>query len=123
MRVLGLLPDSSYNTVHEKGSGSMVAWQSVAHICLCKIIPRQQGEKFHIGKYTFAPNMSPALLQNTVTATDDVAVVGNGKMKPSSSPVPDLWITGIGSQYPPYLHPPENFTNFAAKFHDIERPV
>lgn len=44
-------------------------------------------------------------------------------MKSTSSPVPDLWITGIGHQYPPYLHPPEKFIDFAARYHDIEKPV
>ncbi|KAF6790305.1 chalcone synthase B [Colletotrichum sojae] len=40
-----------------------------------------------------------------------------------SSPVPDLWITGIGSQYPPYLITPEKFVNYAKRFHDVEKPV
>ncbi|KAH9230314.1 hypothetical protein K456DRAFT_1843353 [Colletotrichum gloeosporioides 23] len=47
---------------------------------------------------------------------------GHGK-ELSHSPVTGLWITGIGSQYPPYLIPPETFVNWAKKFHDIEKPV
>ncbi|KAH9211460.1 chalcone synthase B [Leptodontidium sp. 2 PMI_412] len=41
----------------------------------------------------------------------------------SSSPVPDLWITGVGSQYPPYLHTADKFVNYAKRFHDTETPV
>ncbi|KKY29285.1 putative chalcone synthase b [Diaporthe ampelina] len=37
--------------------------------------------------------------------------------------VPGLWITGLGSQYPPYLHSPERFIEFANRFHNSERPV
>ncbi|KAL5331804.1 hypothetical protein ACEPPN_001342 [Leptodophora sp. 'Broadleaf-Isolate-01'] len=41
----------------------------------------------------------------------------------SSSPVPDLRITGVGSQYPPYLHTADKFVNYAKRFHDTETPV
>ncbi|KAH8777191.1 chalcone synthase B [Hyaloscypha finlandica] len=49
----------------------------------------------------------------------------NDKTKPdtSSLPVPDLWITGIGTQYPPYLHTAEKFARLAERFHDTEKPV
>ncbi|KAL0934959.1 chalcone synthase B [Colletotrichum truncatum] len=48
---------------------------------------------------------------------------GHSDTEFSASPVPDLWITGIGSQYPPYLIPPETFVNYAKRFHDVEKPV
>ena len=40
----------------------------------------------------------------------------------SSSPVPGLWIAGIGAQYPPHLLGPEKLDRFAKKFYDIESP-
>jgi len=36
---------------------------------------------------------------------------------------PELWITGLGSQYPPYLLAPDTFNTLASKFHDMEKPV
>lgn len=38
------------------------------------------------------------------------------------SPVPGLWITGIGSQFPPYLGSPETLDTFAKRFYDVESP-
>ncbi|WYZ43618.1 hypothetical protein EsH8_VII_000054 [Colletotrichum jinshuiense] len=35
---------------------------------------------------------------------------------------PRLWITGLGSQYPPYLLGPERLEEFAKRFYDIEKP-
>ncbi|KAK0124167.1 hypothetical protein ONS95_009149 [Cadophora gregata] len=43
----------------------------------------------------------------------------------NSTPIsigPNLWITGLGSQYPPYLLGPEKLEQLASKFHDIENP-
>lgn len=37
-------------------------------------------------------------------------------------PVPGLWITGIGSQYPPYLVGPDALDKFAKRFYDVEKP-
>lgn len=41
---------------------------------------------------------------------------------PKTSPAPGLWITGLGSQYPPYLLGPENLDRFAKRFYDVENP-
>nr|P0DUK2.1 RecName: Full=Type III polyketide synthase pspB; AltName: Full=Soppiline biosynthesis cluster protein B [Penicillium soppii] len=38
------------------------------------------------------------------------------------SPPPGLYITGLGSQYPPYLLGPEKLEEFAARFYDVESP-
>lgn len=46
-----------------------------------------------------------------------------GSVPETPSPCPELWITGLGSQYPPYLLPPEKFRALASKFHDLEKPV
>jgi type III polyketide synthase len=48
---------------------------------------------------------------------------GETKTETSASPVPNIWITGIGSQYPLYLHTPEKFASFAERFHNTEKPV
>lgn len=37
-------------------------------------------------------------------------------------PAPALYITGLGSQYPPYLLGPEEFEKFTARFYDMSRP-
>ncbi|KAJ5126307.1 Thiolase-like subgroup [Penicillium atrosanguineum] len=42
-------------------------------------------------------------------------------MEPKS-PAPALYITGLGSQYPPYLLGPEEFEKFTARFYDMSRP-
>lgn len=34
----------------------------------------------------------------------------------------NLWITGLGTQYPPYLLGPEKMDNFAKKFYDVDNP-
>ncbi|GKT61259.1 chalcone synthase B [Colletotrichum tofieldiae] len=48
---------------------------------------------------------------------------GHSGIECSVSPVPNLWITGVGSQYPPYLVPPEKLVKWAKRFHDVEKPV
>ncbi|KAJ5661552.1 uncharacterized protein N7477_009168 [Penicillium maclennaniae] len=40
----------------------------------------------------------------------------------SHSPAPALYITGLASQYPPYLLGPEELEKFTARFYDISRP-
>ncbi|KXG49175.1 Thiolase-like, subgroup [Penicillium griseofulvum] len=35
---------------------------------------------------------------------------------------PALYITGLGSQYPPYLLGPKDFDDFASSFYDVSRP-
>ncbi|KAF3401899.1 Polyketide synthase 5 [Penicillium rolfsii] len=42
-------------------------------------------------------------------------------MEPNS-PAPALYITGLGSQYPPYLLSPEDLEDLAARFHDVNNP-
>ncbi|KAJ5512753.1 hypothetical protein N7463_002305 [Penicillium fimorum] len=42
-------------------------------------------------------------------------------MNPNSL-TPALYITGLGSQYPPYLLGPEDLEKLAARFHDVSRP-
>jgi hypothetical protein len=34
----------------------------------------------------------------------------------------DLWITGLGSQYPPYLLDPEKLDALATRFYNVESP-
>ena len=36
--------------------------------------------------------------------------------------VPSLWITGLGSQCPPHLMPPEELEGLAKRWHDAENP-
>jgi hypothetical protein len=36
------------------------------------------------------------------------------------SPVPPLWITGLGAQYPPYLSGPEKLDRFAKRLYGDE---
>ncbi|KAJ5357212.1 hypothetical protein N7541_004370 [Penicillium brevicompactum] len=38
------------------------------------------------------------------------------------SPAPGLYITGLGSQYPPYLLAPHDLENFAARYYDLTKP-
>jgi type III polyketide synthase len=45
--------------------------------------------------------------------------IGGGHATP---PVPGLWITGVGSQYPAYLLGPEKLDEFAKRFYDVEKP-
>ncbi|KAK4861374.1 hypothetical protein LT330_004290 [Penicillium expansum] len=40
----------------------------------------------------------------------------------SNSLAPALYITGLGSQYPPYLLGPEDLEKLTARFHDVSRP-
>ncbi|CAP71782.1 uncharacterized protein PODANS_6_7330 [Podospora anserina S mat+] len=40
----------------------------------------------------------------------------------ATPPMPGLWITGIASQYPPYLLGPEKLDEFAKRFFDVEKP-
>lgn len=40
----------------------------------------------------------------------------------STAPVPGLWITGIGSAYPPYCLRSETVEAFAKQFYDVEKP-
>jgi type III polyketide synthase len=43
----------------------------------------------------------------------------------NNGPVPigaNLWITGLGTQYPPYFLAPEKLDQFANKFYDVESP-
>lgn len=43
-------------------------------------------------------------------------------MTNKTSPVPDIWITGLGTQYPAHLIGPEKLEKFAERFHDVEAP-
>lgn len=43
-------------------------------------------------------------------------------MAPNGSSPPGLYITGLGSQYPPYLLDPEKLEILAAQFYDVQRP-
>ena len=38
------------------------------------------------------------------------------------SPVPNLWIAGLGSQYPPHLLGPERLEEIAKRFYDADKP-
>jgi hypothetical protein len=38
------------------------------------------------------------------------------------SPVPGLWITGLGAQYPPYIFGPEKLDQIVKKLYDVENP-
>ncbi len=40
----------------------------------------------------------------------------------TTPPVPGLWVTGVASQYPPYLLGPEKLDEFAKRFFDVEKP-
>ncbi|KAI3391560.1 hypothetical protein diail_7154 [Diaporthe ilicicola] len=51
--------------------------------------------------------------------TGDANRAGNNT---STAPFPGLWITGIGTQYPPYSLGPEKLEKFANRFHDVEKP-
>lgn len=42
-------------------------------------------------------------------------------MEPNS-PAPALYITGLGSKYPPYLLGAEDLDKLASPFHDVSRP-
>lgn len=39
-----------------------------------------------------------------------------------NSSAPALYITGLGSQYPPYLLGAKDLDNLAARFYDVTRP-
>ena len=40
----------------------------------------------------------------------------------NSNSVPGLFITGLGSQYPPFLFHPDKLEGFIEKFYDLETP-
>jgi len=68
--------------------------------------------------------MAPYLNETTGTSRTDEQSnehegVGSSRSTP---PVPGLWITGIASQYPPYLLGPEKLDEFAKRFFDVEKP-
>lgn len=42
-------------------------------------------------------------------------------MEPKSL-APALYITGLGSQYPPYLLGPKDLDKLAARYHDVNNP-
>jgi hypothetical protein len=60
--------------------------------------------------YTHTPHhpLSPTFCKNPLT------------MQNSSAPA--LYITGLGSQYPPYLLGAKDLDNLAARFYDVTRP-
>ena len=39
-----------------------------------------------------------------------------------SKETPGLYITGLGSQYPPFLFPPEKLEGFIKRWYDLETP-
>lgn len=39
-----------------------------------------------------------------------------------NSAAPELWITGIASQFPPYSLDSERLEKIAARFHDVNSP-
>lgn len=56
----------------------------------------------------------------TVTVKEDVSTIPQ-----SITPVkeaPGLYITGLGSQYPPFQFPPEKLEGFVKRWYDLDTP-
>lgn len=51
------------------------------------------------------------MLPHTVETTNQKAIAS-----------PDLWIAGLGSQYPPYTLATEKLDKFASRFYDTQSP-
>jgi hypothetical protein len=62
---------------------------------------------FHRG---FFPSMSPSFTRNE-----------SAFRRPLDLPS-ELWIAGLGSQYPPHSITPSQFEKLASRFYDVESP-
>ena len=56
----------------------------------------------------------------TVTVKEDVSTTPVSVTKVKETP--GLYITGLGSQYPPFLFPPDKLEPFIKKWYDLETP-
>ena len=53
-----------------------------------------------------------------ISVLEDVSIASHPEIKE----VPGLYITGLGSQYPPFLLYPEKLEGFVKKWYDIDSP-
>lgn len=69
------------------------------------------------------PMQSWTLIRNNMyeaVAAGGAKVTGPAAPKGCKSELPGLWITGIGTQYPPYLSGTDQFEEYVRRFYDVE---
>jgi len=66
------------------------------------------------------PSTLNLVSRTAMTVRQNEHVDANGVNTVAS--VPSLWITGLGSQCPPHLMPPEELEGLAKRWHDAENP-
>ena len=71
------------------------------------------------------PLVGPKMAIKEDYIVDAHEVVSTAPVSGTSTPfkeTPGLYITGLGSQYPPFLFQPENLEGFIKKWYDLETP-
>ena len=75
--------------------------------------------------YQVLPLMGPSTATKKLF-TESVLEIGSSRSSSStlssSKAVPGLYITGLGSQYPPFLFHPDKLEGFISKWYDLETP-
>ena len=79
----------------------------------------------HDATYRVLPLMGPSIMTEKLF-TESVIEIGSSRSSSttlsSSKAVPGLYITGLGSQYPPFLFHPDRLEGFISKWYDLETP-
>ena len=75
--------------------------------------------------YEVLPLMGPSIATKKLFA-ESVLDIGSSRSSSStlssSKAVPGLYITGLGSQYPPFLFHADRLAGFISKWYDLETP-
>ena len=79
----------------------------------------------HDATYRVLPIMGPSIMTEKLF-TESVLEIGSSRSSSStlssSKAAPGLYITGLGSQYPPFLFHPDRLEGFISKWYDLETP-
>ena len=75
--------------------------------------------------YQVLPLMRPGIMTKKLF-TESVLEIGSSRSSSttlsSSKAAPGLYITGLGSQYPPFLFHPDKLEGFISRWYDLETP-
>ena len=75
--------------------------------------------------YRVLPLVGPGIMTKKLF-TESVLEIGSSRSSSttlsSSKAAPGLYITGLGSQYPPFLFHPDRLEGFISRWYDLETP-
>lgn len=83
---------------------------------------------YELPDLNYTSMMAPSFITKKETATVHITEVQDDlrslTVTPKlAEPSPELFITGLGSQYPPFTFKPERLESFLKRWYDVETPA